>query len=870
MAVQFLLDNIDYSSNAKYEYTLILTTKNRTPIAILSEAFNREYSATSESFNTLKFDISEKLIDSQTHQQVKNLHYNKILEENLILLLTGNPANPLRKEYFVIKTVQQKSDTYIKHVETSSLEISLNKFLLTTSALQRPLYDTVSKDGILNLLEQETSWKVGYISPSALIDIINGGTVPKVRYLSAQSQSWYQFLHDTISVSFNVIFQYDSFNKLINVYDRDTYGIKTPLLLSESNYIMDINRTTKTDNIVTKLTVSGSNGLDITSINIFGDSSIYNYSYFINNGQMSDSLINAWNTYQSVLATQNTIFQGLVTQLNTLNTNLTSANSSLTTLKETLKGQLGIQQAYISSGDNTNLPTATVNVNTTNASITTQQNTINSLNSQITSLQSQMTTITNNIQKTNVKDTNGNLIFNTDLLNELGDWTLEENWSDSTQTAPNLLMQAGQRTLADYCVPEIQYSMTLIDMLALSAFQQYQGCLNIGDFVTTYSERLGIQEWTRIINYTYNIDTNALSITFSNKNKNLQNAKGIASKISKTANTANIVNTSRYKWDEMSGVADAVNIYMNNAFDCAKQEVLANNGKNRIDITENGMNITDTDNTNNQVRILSGLIAITQDGWNSVQTAIDATGVFASQIIGSLVAGNKLVITNANGSVVINGTSITIKDQNNTTVLSAKGVANSYTVWANDNVDGSHPLTIRFRIDDNVNQINQVLLNLSYQAFRAYETGAASGGAPTSASTIIPSTTSDNSTNWGSGWAYNISSGKYLLYTTPDGAQQYIFQNSLMHNHVVSFNPHSHNIDSHTHNMVFGIYEGRTTGNTAIYVDGILAAGGNITSDSVLNLTSYVTVKGWHSIVIVADGLGRVAAGVYIKSYIGM
>ena len=868
MAVNFLLDNIDYTK--KYDYTLILTTKNKTPIAILSEAFNRDFGRTSEAFDVIKFDIPFDVLDSLTHQQVVNPHYKKIVEENMILLKVGDMMNPVFQGYYVIKTVQQKSDTHIKHIEASGREITLNKNLLTTSAMERPLYDTASNDGILNLLEQETSWRVGYIAPSALIDIINGGTVPRVRYLSAQSQPWFQFLHDTISVSYNVIFQYDSFNKLINVYDRDAYGIKTPLLLSESNYIMDINRTTKTDNIVTKLTVSGSNGLGISSVNIFGNDSVYDYSYFINNGQMSVNLITAWNTYQSVLTTQNTVFQGLVTQLNTLNTNLVTANSTLSTLKETLKGQSGIQQAYISSGDNTNLPSATANINATNSSIATTQNTITSLKSQIAVLQAQMTAITNNIQKENVKDDNGNLIFNKPLLEELEDFTMEENWSDNTQTVANLLMKAGKTTLSDYCVPEIQYSMTLVDMLALPAFQQYQGCLNIGDLVMTYSERLGIQEWTRIIGYDYNIDTNSLSITFSNKNKSLQNSKGLASAISKSVTTSNLVNNKKLIWEQMESTSDAVNIYMNNAFDCAKQEVVANNGRSRVDITENGINITDVDNTNNQIRILSGLIAITQDKWNSVQTAVDAEGVYAQAIFGQILCGTKLFIISADGSVTINGTGITIKSGGNTVILSSQGIVQQYSFQVEQNVDSGTYLTMWFYVDTSVISIRNVKLHFVMQAFRTDCSVTASGGQPTSESggdhkhMFLKYGGTDSQYSQYVFTASNSGGGYTNVQMGSDSAPP-----SDLYTYGSS-GTHKHNISGHSHSLSLQITQTGQANGCTVYTDGTPRTGayGNSPSTVDVDLTSFYQTAGWHTLSITSQTIGRISASLFIKSFV--
>ena len=95
------------------------------------------------------------------------------------------------------------------------------------------------------------------------------------------------------------------------------------------------------------------------------------------------------------------------------------------------------------------------------------------------------------------------------------------------------------------------------------------------------------------------------------------------------------------------------------------------------------------------------------------------------------------------------------------------------------------------------------------------------------------------------------------------------------HTHDVSVNIPSHthdvsvNIPSHTHPMVYNIYEGGSISDSSIYVDGVSVINGGIPNDSVCDLTSYITTKGFHEISIHASALGRITASLYVKSYIG-
>ena len=60
---------------------------------------------------------------------------------------------------------------------------------------------------------------------------------------------------------------FDSYNKLINLYDETELGENLELILSYDNYLKSNEKTTDTDEIVTRLTLVGNEELSI--INCF-------------------------------------------------------------------------------------------------------------------------------------------------------------------------------------------------------------------------------------------------------------------------------------------------------------------------------------------------------------------------------------------------------------------------------------------------------------------------------------------------------------------------------------------------------------------------------------------------------------------------
>jgi len=766
-----LFDGINL--NEKYKYTIIQTYKSKVPIGILTTAFDRTLSPNIDSIGVLTFSLPKYIEEDLTHKKIENPEYNSIQTENMILLKTGEPSNPISQGYYIIKNLTEDTSNCQMTVECKSAEQILENNTITIDGIERELVNNTNKNGILNLVEAQTSWKIGHVDASALIDVINGGTSPRVRWISALSKSVLSFLHDDICPAYNIIIMYDTFNKLINVYDRDNYGINSGIIFSEENYAKSTNKSVKSDNVYTRFECSGLNQLTINTETLDGSNFVTNYDYYIAGGQMSPALVSALANYNALLIAKDVQFKVLKTQLDGVNASLVTKNIELDALIALQKSLDGVQASYMSvtPPDNINLTIQTPRCNANKVATTAKKAEIASLNAQVVAINIPIAQIGTDIAKPTAKIINtSTLIFTPALIEELSDWTLSSTFSSDVYVTPALLKKAAEDALKIANIPVTEFTMSLIDFFAIAEAQHIWGKIKLGDLVRVYSPKLKANIDVRIISYSYNIDTNALSIIFSNKNKKIDNAKSIGGSIAKSLNAAKYLNLKRLKWDETEGVKNRVDTYLSNALNCSAQDIIALSNMSKITINENGIFIVEKGNENNGICILAGLMCITHTGFLTVDTAINSQGVAAEQIIGRLLAGEKLVITNENGSVVINGTSITIKDEHNTVVLSAKGVVNSDNFGFPEQVDASNPYVLDFNIDENVNVISQVLLKLTVQNFRAYETAAPAGGGgttPAGGGTTTPSgggstTPSGGGNTSGSNLVYSNSSTSYV------------------------------------------------------------------------------------------------------------
>ena len=248
-------------------------------------------------------------------------------------------------------------------------------------------------------------------------------------------------------------------------------------------------------------------------------------------------------------------------------------------------------------------------------------------------------------------------------------------------------------------------------------------------------------------------------------------------------------------------------------------------------------------------------------------------------------------------------------------ILDKDGIIQSWGDSYADNVDSTHKLKIKFYIPSETLSVKKVLLNFSLEAFRAYETGAASGGSstPTSDSGGSSSPTSaaggdhrhqmleyiqdindvvsvlktgggsidvhkkNETLRWfragdaaggnGADLGIEAAQGNYTIYTK--GA-------SGTHTHTVTIAGHTHTviIAAHTHGMSYGIYESTSATGVKVYVDGILRldnGGAGYTADQAnLDLSAWITTSGWHYIELSSSQLGRINAGYFTQIFLGV
>lgn len=243
----------------------------------------------------------------------------------------------------------------------------------------------------------------------------------------------------------------------------------------------------------------------------------------------------------------------------------------------------------------------------------------------------------------------------------------------------------------------------------------------------------------------------------------------------------------------------------------------------------------------------------------------------------------------------------------------SQGATNIDSSDYQDNCDNTHPAIIKFYVPNECVRINKCLLSYETDYFRAYEIGAASGGASSETSKVFESSsiTSGNTdfdydlTTFGANYnsnedgigGYAEARGGHVHTYDDDGVEKttdgaglhahdvtmfshyhYLNTSGLSHAHAVNIPSHSHDIDlpDHSHDILYGIYEfDAMPGSVVIKVDGNVVPIEDLSGNDI-NIVPYLAgyegkiSKGtYHTIEIIPSvnaanplGLARITASV--------
>ena len=543
---------------AKDSYTLILCKMNGKKMGMIpytSVEIKRGIKTVSE----LSFTVSKYYGENNE----LNILYDELKTERFIYLDED--------ECYVIKSISEQNEK-IKTVTAYSREKKLFKitaeFEDISITLKTPYADIEGCFSLDELLYDATGWHIGYVSPKVLYKsnetILNNitketeatlTTEEKLRYQESVSTNWYDYINNDISEQFECFPVFNSYDKTIDLYSDEELGNDPNLILSYDNYLKSIECVSDTEDIITKLTLSGNDDLTISEVNPSGDTYVENFSYFIESKEMSDSLITALELYYKMVKIRAVEWNRLREEKAEKESVMTAKKTELLLVYSTIKS---VEFAISQSSDeafNSKQQERLVELNDKKVLL---ERDINLLNTEINLLQESIENINKLCKKKYATDENGRLIFNEQLLNELKDFIYQDTYSNDSITEALTLMQIGERQLSEKCYPKKTWSVdsiNFIERLIDNGFRQHwNGELGLGDMIILKGNES--IEIIYLIGYTQKFDDKTIQLELSNKKEENDFSLSIGERLTqgkeayriakKSRSTINMVNKNRY------------------------------------------------------------------------------------------------------------------------------------------------------------------------------------------------------------------------------------------------------------------------------------------------------------------------------------
>ncbi|MDF1496344.1 hypothetical protein [Caproiciproducens sp. CPB-2] len=488
--------------------------------------------------------------------------------------------------YFIITQSTEKNDGINPYsdIKASSCELELNNRKIKIDAGNYKFYDPQfpSMSIMGKVLALCPTWSLGNIPQSVL---------NTYRSFDDTNQGIYTFLSNDIGKAFGCICDFDIENRVINVIDLNSEIESTDVFLTYNNVVknLDINQTA--DNIITALTVSGSNDLSISEVNPLGTNYIVDFSYYKNTDWMSQSLIDAINTWEKKVSDNQAKLDSLLSVIKQHKTEFENLNNSLATLQSELK-ILEDEKSDLSS-DGKDYSSVQAQINIKNTEISNKNNEIISKQTEINNDYSRLSNLQNSLKLENNFTANqyselSNFIFENDYKNEYIEADSNYTYAQK-QELQYALYADGLKKLKKICQPVSSFEIDCNNFLLIPEFNVFRDQFELGKIIhveTSPDNRVDMM----LLQYEINYENKELKIKVSNQMKIHDRFTAYQEVYTKAAKANNTIAESKSTWDYAvkSGKIDDFEAFRTGALNATLNKVISSTNED-ISIDNTGI-----------------------------------------------------------------------------------------------------------------------------------------------------------------------------------------------------------------------------------------------------------------------------------------
>ena len=670
-----MIANFDDFNRLK-QPSLILTNPEEIPISYVDEAYIKNF-IFKPKFN----DISEITFDIYEHSFNGEIFkgYKKLIQR-MRITVEGYGS------WIISEVVEKKSnvgDANYKSITLKSTEYEIQNIQIPYIDGTYKLYDIAEYEKSLlgTTLSKIPKWTIEHVD-FTIASLYRTFEVPDSNVLS--------FLLNDVQDAYGCLFIFDCAKRKISVYDRDTYVRYSGILLTNDELIDSMEITRSDENLITALSVFGDSDLGINAVNPLGTSSIYNFSQV--KQWMTPELLTKVNTWEKEVSNAEGTVKNKNIELSKLNAELTSINTQVSSQEQTVKGLKAERDVIVSKNNQTELDSINSQISTAESQLSTYKtNQINKQN-QITQKQNELSTIQTKLSPANYfSDLYYNFlsyVYENEYTNDNIAITDSMTYEERINEIQTLYNAAKDVLLQKVNIPN-EYSVDTKGFVFNKRFLNHTQGLEVGNLIGAETEGSndGKIEYFPVLEFEVNYEDKSVKITFGNKFNPTRAKDLFADLMHDVSSTGKILDYITAKKADTSEISD-MQKFINSTLDLSKNAILSANGQT-VEITDSGYHgrrlLPDGSLDKKEVAIINNTIAFTIDNWRTCSLAVgeltlangnSVYGIIADVLIGKLLMGENLYISNSSGTYTI--------DENGFIAISSKTPICKIAITPND------------------------------------------------------------------------------------------------------------------------------------------------------------------------------------------
>ncbi|WP_144459051.1 DUF7359 domain-containing protein [Bacillus pumilus] len=483
---------------------LELCKTNKKKIANIVDFNSASVNLNHAAINDLSFSIPLK---ARYGDEIKTNHIAQLIKQWYLIKATFFN----RTEYYVIDSITNNSTTEKDEIQVSC---QLSPYMLNKPKIRQ--YEGISKNlqEIGEVCLKGTGWTIGEIE-STLNE--------KRRSFSIGSiTSRFDFLRN-ICETFDAVPVFDTINDKVSFFEKDSISKYKGVKISSHNFMIDMTDTRSMDDVVTRLYVTGKDGIVINSVNPTGQGYLDDFSFFLSPFQrdenrnvikksdyMSNELCHALLDYNEMVNKEAEAFKALLNEKKRIEANKTTQENELFVLKSLELQQIldRIEVVKETNGDTKDL------IKQRDA----KSKEVDAKKAEIDQSDSKLSTINDQIEQLRKRLDMDNYLGEK-LSQELSKFIHGDEWTNENIFDETELYEKSYEELNKRKSPPIDVKTNIVNFYNALSEKAYWNRIALGDIIGIQKKEFGTEYRATLTGISLNFDDTSISVTVSNGKK---------------------------------------------------------------------------------------------------------------------------------------------------------------------------------------------------------------------------------------------------------------------------------------------------------------------------------------------------------------